>query len=107
MGEHHAGIAAGAEHRGAGHRAGGVRKRRVAEGPEGIGDGAKGQAEVGSGIAVGDREDVDPIDFLPARGHPVGGREERAGQPWAVDVGDAGTSSASGLLRDDRHASSA
>ena len=91
MGEHHTGIAAGAEDRRAGHGSSRVRKRRVAEGPEGIGDGAKSQAEVGSGISIGDREHVDPIDFLPARRHPIGCREERAAQPWAVEIGDAGT----------------
>ena len=67
-----------------------VRKRRVAERPEGVGDGAERQAEVGAGVAVGHREDVDAVDLVAAGGHPVGGREERAGQPGPVDVGDAG-----------------
>ena len=76
-------------------RARGLRKRRVAERPEGVGDGAEGQAEVGAGVAVGDRKDVDPVDLVPAGRHPVGGGEERAGQPGSVDVGDPDASSGS------------
>ena len=83
------GVAAGTEHGGAGRGAGGVRKRRVAERAERVGDGTERQAEVGSGIAVGDREDVDPVDLVSTRRHPVGRREERARQPRPVDVGDA------------------
>ena len=88
VGQHHSGVPAGAEHRGARHRAAGVRKRRVAERPEGVGDGAQSEAEVGAGVAVGDRKDVDPVDLVAAGRHPVGGREDGAGEPGTVDVGD-------------------
>ena len=88
MGQHHPGVAPGAQDGGARHGAPGLRKRRVAERPEGVGDGAEGQAEVGAGIAVGHREDVDPVDLVTAGGHPVGGGEDRARQPGTVDVRD-------------------
>ena len=86
--QHHPGVAAGAENRGAGHGARGLRKRRVAERPEGVGDGAQGEAEVGAGVAVGDGKDVDPVDLVAAGGDPVGGGEDGAGQPRTVDVRD-------------------
>jgi hypothetical protein len=88
VGQHHPGVAAGAEDGGPRHRAGGLRKRCVAERPEGVGDGAESEAEVGAGIAVGDGEDVDPIDLVAAGRHPVGGREDRSRKPGTVDVRD-------------------
>ena len=89
MGEHHPRVAPGAEHRRAGHGVRGDRKRCVAERPEGVGDGAKRQAEVGAGVPVGHRKDVDAVDLLPAGGDPVRRGEEGAGQPGPVHVGNA------------------
>ena len=83
MGQHHPRVAPGAEHRGAGHGVRGDRKRRVAERPEGVGDGAKGQAEIGAGVPVGDREDVDAVDLLATGGHPVR-RRRRGNGPAAA-----------------------
>ena len=93
MGEHHAGVAARAEHGRAGHGAGGVRKRGVAERPEGVGDGAERQAEVGAGVTVGDGKDVDPVDLVPPCRHPVRGGEKRSRQPRSVHIGDPDTPS--------------
>ena len=49
--QHHPGVAPGAEHSGLSHGFSGDRKRSVAERFESVGDGPKGQGEVGAGIA--------------------------------------------------------
>jgi hypothetical protein len=94
--QHHAGVSACAQHGGAGHGARGLRKRRVAERLEGVGDGAQGEAQVGSGVAVRDRKDVDPVDLIATRGNPFRRREHRTSQARPVEVPDPNPAQGSG-----------
>jgi hypothetical protein len=89
MSEHHARVAPRAEDPRSSHGAGGLRKRSVAERSKSVGDGPKCQAEIGAGVPVGDWKDVDPVDLIASRSHPVRRRVDRARQTWAIHVGDA------------------
>ncbi len=88
MGQHHPGIAPGPEHGAAARRLGRGPERRVAERPEGVGDGSERQAEIGAGIPVGDREDIDAVDLLAAGCDPIGRREQGPCQSRPVDIPD-------------------
>ena len=86
--QHHAGVAARAHDGGLGRGARHVRQRRVAEPVHGLGDGPHGEPEVGPRVAVRHREHVQAVQLLASRGHPAGGRHQRAPQPGAVQVRD-------------------
>jgi hypothetical protein len=71
MREHHSGVASGTQHCRPGHGPRGFWKRSVAERSESVGDGTQRQGEVGPGVSIGNREDVDPVDLLSAGGNPL------------------------------------
>src|SRR5438093_12532989 len=51
---------------------------------------AEGEGEVRAGVAVRDGEDVQAVQVVPSRGHPIRRREQRATEARAVHVPDAG-----------------
>ena len=73
----------------------------VAERAERVGDGAQGQAEVGAGVSIRHGKYVDPVDFVPAGGHPIGGCEESIAPVEVHRRTAIPTVIAAGLLRDD------
>src|SRR5206468_7854889 len=78
--------------RGAGGGARGRRPGRAALAPR-----AQGEAHVRPGVAVGDGEDVEAVQLVPAGGDPVCGGEQRAAEPRPVHVADADARAHAGL----------
>jgi len=73
--QQHPGVAAGPAHAGARHRFGHAGERGVAEIAQRLRDLAEREAEVRTGITVRDRKDVQPIQLVATRRHPVRRRE--------------------------------
>ena len=66
------------------------RGRGVPEVAQSLRDLAEGEGEVRAGVAVRDGEDIQAVQLVPSRGHPVRRREQRATEARAVHVPDAG-----------------
>ena len=91
--EQHSRVAPRPTHARLGHRFRDLREGRgrgVPEVAQSLRDLAEGEGEVRAGIAVRDGEDIQAVQLVPSRGHPVRRREQRATEARAVHVPDAG-----------------
>ena len=89
--QHHPAVAARTQQRRFGCivRDGG--NRPVAVAPQAVRDGLHGKAQVGAGVAVGHRKDVDAVQFLPLLAGILAGSDQRPAQARSVQVGDVST----------------
>ena len=89
LGEHHARIAASAAHARLGHRRGHVGEGGVPQAAHGLRDGPQRKTQVGAGVAVWHRKDVETVQLLAARGDPVRRGQQGAAEAGPVHVRDA------------------
>jgi sulfate-transporting ATPase len=91
VGENHAAVAARTQDRGFGNLTGDNANLGRPASAQPLGNGADGHCEIGSGVAIGHREDVDAVQLGAALLHIVASGNERAPQSLTIEIEDPHT----------------